>query len=161
MDPGTRRVKMMNSNSSGFPAPTARPGSSVVHVLDAPIVGDRDSLSSSVLHTGPSKPTSVGRGPLPARSGGSMSSLVLRLTPCGKWPGDRAGSAHVPADYIAASRLSRYLSPMEKGVGAFNRRMFIQLGAGPGAALLLEACSNPAPPAAPTSAPPSSAGTVP
>jgi putative aldouronate transport system substrate-binding protein len=76
------------------------------------------------------------------------------------WPGDRAGSAHMPADYIAASRLSRYLSAMEKGVGALNRRVFIQLGAGTGAALLLEACSSPAPPAAPTSAPPSSVGTA-
>src|SRR5258708_21135976 len=67
----------------------------------------------------------------------------------------------MPAEYIAATRLSRYLSAMEKGVGAFNRRVFIQLGAGTGAALLLEACSSPAPPAAPTSVPPGSAGTGP
>src|SRR5260370_756303 len=67
----------------------------------------------------------------------------------------------MPADDIAATRLSRYLSAMEKGVGAFNRRVFIQLGAGTGAALLLEACSSPVSPAAPRSAPPSSAGTAP
>ena len=50
---------------------------------------------------------------------------------------------------------------MDKGVGAFSRRMVIQLGAGAGAALLLEACSRPAPSAAPTNPPPSSAGTAP
>jgi putative aldouronate transport system substrate-binding protein len=47
---------------------------------------------------------------------------------------------------------------MTTGAETFSRRVFIQLGAGTGAALLLEACSSPTPPAAPTSAPPSSAG---
>jgi putative aldouronate transport system substrate-binding protein len=50
---------------------------------------------------------------------------------------------------------------MDKGVGAFSRRMLIQLGAGTGAALLLEACSSPARTTAPTSVPPSSAGAAP
>ena len=50
---------------------------------------------------------------------------------------------------------------MDKGVGALSRRMLIQLGAGAGAALLLDACSRPAPAAAPTNPAPNSAGTAP